>query len=96
VSGAAAAEFVAALPSPLTWFPAPAVRLNDVGHANGLVQVDIDNALKIHYHKLRWRNRADVDIDAFVFSTWFGGSDGSWAPPRTVDSYFRNIKMYRL
>jgi hypothetical protein len=34
-------------------------------------------------------------VDSVVFSTWFGGGDGSWAPPADTYTLFRNIRLYR-
>ena len=72
------------------------VRMNDVGKKNGVVQVDVDGAVRIHYDKLVWRNRESLSVDALRFATWFGGGDSSWAPTRTVESYWRNFRIYKL
>ena len=38
---------------------------------------------------------ADAKIEAVEFSTWYGGSDTSWGPPRDTHILLRNIKIWR-
>jgi hypothetical protein len=75
-----------------------AVRINDVGKQNGLVQVDVDGENKILYEKVVYRTAAkpDLDIDGLVFATWFGGGDKSWAPKTQQEAYWKNFKIYKL
>jgi hypothetical protein len=72
--------------------------MNDVGKQNGVLQVDIDGDTKILYEKVVYRTTAkpDLDIDALVFATWFGGGDKSWAPDTKQESYWKNFKIYKL
>lgn len=72
--------------------------MNDVGKKNGVVQLDVDGDTKILYEKMVYRTPANptLDIDSFIFATWFGGSDNSWAPATRQEAYFRNFKIYKL
>lgn len=38
---------------------------------------------------------ADVVIEGFEFSTWFGGSDQTWAPRTDQYTLFRNLRGFR-
>lgn len=69
--------------------------MNDVGKANGLIQVAVDGSVRINYDRMVFRKNKDLAIDAFFFATWFGGSDKTWAPTRDLESYWRNIKIYK-
>lgn len=40
--------------------------------------------------------RPGIDIKSVEFSTWFGGSDDTWAPSRDVYTMFKNMRLYRL
>lgn len=72
------------------------VRMSDCGIPNGLVQVDVDGKTKIQYSKVLYRNAADLKVQAFWFTSWFGGSDASWAPTKDMEAYFRNFKLYSI
>lgn len=43
---------------------------------------------------LQYRSVSSVSIGGLYFSTFFGGSDSSWAPPSDVNAYFRNIQLF--
>jgi hypothetical protein len=72
--------------------------MNDVGKKNGVVQLDVDGDTKILYEKMVYRtpNEPNLDIDSFIFATWFGGSDKTWAPVNMQEAYFRNFKIFKL
>jgi len=69
--------------------------MNDVGKANGLIKVAVDGSTRINYERMVFRKEQGLDISAFFFTTWFGGADKSWAPTRQLESYWRNIKIYK-
>lgn len=48
----------------------------------------------ISEQNLQFRSGDDVNIGGLYLSTFFGGSDSSWATPSTVNSYFRNFEMW--
>ena len=43
---------------------------------------------------LQYRGDSNIDIGGLYFSTFFGGSDSSWAPSSDMNAYFRNIQMW--
>ncbi|XP_064610897.1 uncharacterized protein LOC135475086 [Liolophura sinensis] len=69
------------------------VKLNTVGQTNGYVKVLINGSQVYYKSNLRLRNSSSVKIDGMFFSTFFGGSDSSWATPVNTYTYFRNFKM---
>jgi hypothetical protein len=38
---------------------------------------------------------AEAKIEAVEFSTWFGGSNSGWGPPKDTHVLLRNIKVWR-
>ncbi|KAH7923403.1 polysaccharide lyase family 14 protein [Leucogyrophana mollusca] len=62
--------------------------------ANGNVVVYFNDVEALSVSNLQFRNAADVNIGGMYFSTFFGGSDSSWATPQTTYTYFRNIQMW--
>jgi len=63
------------------------VKLNDIGKSNGYVKVWFNtnrnvNAPTYTYDKAVIRELAGVKINAIMFSTFFGGSDNTWAPKK--------------
>lgn len=72
------------------------MHLNDPGQYNGVLQLDIDGETMVDYRKMNYRSTESTKIDSLVFSTWFGGSDISWAPEENVEAYWRNFKIFKL
>ncbi|KAI0356288.1 hypothetical protein OH77DRAFT_1377728, partial [Trametes cingulata] len=71
------------------------VRLNQpTDTANGEVLLYYNDVMAIHEQNLQYRSSSDISVGGLWFSTFFGGSDDSWAPPLTVHAYFRNIQLY--
>ncbi|KAI0362935.1 hypothetical protein BV20DRAFT_976104 [Pilatotrama ljubarskyi] len=71
------------------------VRLNQpTDTANGEVLLYYNDVKAIDEQVLQYRSSSDISIGGLWFSTFFGGSDDSWAPPSTVHAYFRNIELY--
>lgn len=71
------------------------VVLNDPGKANGYLEVLVDGKKVISYDTMIWRNKSNVKIEALSFSSWFGGSDASWSPPKDTYLLLKNMKAYR-
>ncbi|RPD78354.1 hypothetical protein L226DRAFT_520727 [Lentinus tigrinus ALCF2SS1-7] len=70
------------------------VRLNQpVNTVNGEVLLYYNNVRALDEQALQYRGDSNIDIGGMYFSTFFGGSDSSWAPPSDVNAYFRNIQM---
>ncbi|RPD63792.1 hypothetical protein L227DRAFT_572234 [Lentinus tigrinus ALCF2SS1-6] len=71
------------------------VRLNQpVNTVNGEVLLYYNNVRALDEQALQYRGDSNIDIGGMYFSTFFGGSDSSWAPPSDVNAYFRNIQMW--
>lgn len=71
--------------------------------ANGLIKVWVNNKLLIEHGHLRFRDSVSTksEIQRFMFNTFHGGSDPSWAP-RDADggykmdcAYFDDIELIR-
>ena len=56
--------------------------MNRPGQRDGIVQGWFDGALALDRRDLRFRDVDSFSIDAFYFSTFFGGDDPSWAPSK--------------
>ncbi|KIJ18898.1 polysaccharide lyase family 14 protein [Paxillus involutus ATCC 200175] len=62
--------------------------------ANGNVVFYFNDVLALTQSNLQFRSATDVDIGGIFFSTFFGGSDSSWATPQTVHTYYRNFQLF--
>ncbi|MFC4507843.1 MULTISPECIES: polysaccharide lyase [Streptomyces] len=60
-----------------------AVRLNRPGRSDGNVTVHVDGRQVMNRGGLEFRTTDKLGIDGVLFSTFFGGSDPSWATPRS-------------
>lgn len=82
--GGSAALFV-----PGTWHTVEhRIAMNTPGVADGVIEAWLDGELVLRDTARLWRNAgATFAIDTLYFSTFFGGSDSTWAPstPQTVD-----------
>lgn len=56
--------------------------MNRPGQRDGIVQGWFDGALALDRRDVRFRHVDTFAIDAFYYSTFFGGSDPSWAPSK--------------
>ncbi|EJU04127.1 hypothetical protein DACRYDRAFT_20755 [Dacryopinax primogenitus] len=81
--------------SPNTWQTISLlVQLNDPSAANGLVELYVNNHLAISQPGLVFRtNESIASIGGMFFSTFFGGSDPSWATPTQQYTYYRNVEL---
>ncbi|KAI0661228.1 hypothetical protein C8Q70DRAFT_1052329 [Cubamyces menziesii] len=71
------------------------VRLNQpLDTANGEVVLYYNNVNALDEKVLQYRSSSDITIGGLWLSTFFGGSDSSWAPPSDVHAYFRNFQLY--
>lgn len=59
-----------------------AVRLNTPHRNDGTVDVSLDGRSVLHADGLEFRTTKRLGIRGIFFSTFFGGSDTSWATPR--------------
>lgn len=60
-----------------------AVRLNAPGRSNGTVSVLLNGRHVMSHGGLEFRTTRRLCIEGVFFSTFFGGSDPSWATPRS-------------
>jgi hypothetical protein len=67
---------------------------NPVDVANGNVEVYFNNVQAFAQQNLQIRASTAVTAGGLYFSTFFGGSDDSWATPNTTHTYFRNFELY--
>jgi len=72
------------------------VRLNNpAGASNGLVYVYHNGVLAVQFTGIQIRsNTSLVGFTGLFFSTFFGGSDSSYATPTDQHTYYRNIQMW--
>ncbi|KAK7057178.1 hypothetical protein R3P38DRAFT_2839757 [Favolaschia claudopus] len=67
---------------------------NPVDVANGNVEVYFNNVQAFAQQNLQIRASDSVTAGGLFFSTFFGGSDSSWATPDTTHTYFRNFELW--
>jgi hypothetical protein len=64
------------------------VVINTPGQRDGIVQGWFDGAMALDRRGIRFRDVDAFAIDAFYFSTFFGGSDPTWAAAKDEYVYF--------
>jgi hypothetical protein len=69
--------------------------LNDPQTTDGRIQVFVDGVKVIDQKGLTFRSIADLKIEGLFFSTFFGGSDSSWATPNDVYIDFAEFSVSR-
>jgi hypothetical protein len=62
--------------------------MNTPGQKDGIVQAWWDGALALERSDIRFRDVSTFAIDAFYFSTFFGGSTADWAATKDEYTYF--------
>lgn len=67
--------------------------LNTVGEANGIVEAWFDGKKVLSSNNMLYRKTADIGINLFYFSTFYGGADPSWAPATDQTMYFDNFRI---
>ncbi len=58
------------------------IRMNSPGKKDGLLRSWLDGKPALEVTTLRFREVPELKIDAFYFSTFFGGGEPDWAPPK--------------
>jgi len=67
--------------SPGTWHHVEhRIAINTPSQRDGIVQGWFDGVMALDRRDIRFRNVNTFAIDVFAFSTFFGGSDATWAP----------------
>ncbi|GAB4823471.1 hypothetical protein N2152v2_010517 [Parachlorella kessleri] len=72
------------------------VRMNDVGQANGSVEVKLNGKRKLYYDQVNYRTKPGIQVDSIYYCTFFGGNDATWAPPHDTYLLFKNVRIYSL
>lgn len=62
--------------------------------ANGNIQLYFNDALAINQTGLQIRTSSSLVANGLFFSTFFGGSDQTYATPQTTHTYFRNLRLW--
>jgi hypothetical protein len=68
--------------------------MNDPDRANGIVRVWVDGRVVIDRSDMKFRITPDIGIAGLMFSTFFGGSDPSWASPHDQTVQFAAFRLY--
>lgn len=68
--------------------------LNTGDQPDGLVAVFVDGVKAFERADLLYTEEQQVGWSALYISTFFGGSDDSWAPPVDTFSYVRNFRFW--
>ncbi|TPX31774.1 hypothetical protein SmJEL517_g04978 [Synchytrium microbalum] len=67
------------------------IQMNDVGSSNGILKVWANNILALEYDALSYRTDSNVGVDQLFFSTFFGGSDSSWASTSNTYTLYKDV-----
>ena len=70
------------------------VRMNHPERADGFLELKVtsgDATAKVTSDKMVWRKTPTIQADKFLFETFHGGSDLSWAPDRACHAEFGNL-----
>jgi hypothetical protein len=79
---------------PDTWYHLEQeVTLNQPGVANGRIRVWVNDRLVLQQDDLMFRSVETLKIEGILFSTFFGGSDRSWATPNDAFADFADFKV---
>lgn len=71
------------------------VKMNTrVGSADGRAKLYIDGEKLIDIQNLNLSGNNNINIDTFLFSTFYGGSNDSWSPSKNTHAYFDNFTVY--
>lgn len=63
------------------------------GTKNGVGEIWIDGVKMASRTNLRWRVDSTNDIDMWLYSSFYGGNDPSWAPSKTTYVRVRDIRV---
>lgn len=70
------------------------MELNEpAGNSNGTLQVYQDGNLAIQMNNIPYRSTGMVGFQGLMFSSFFGGSDPTYATPVDTMVYFKNVQM---
>jgi len=69
------------------------VKLNDAGAQNGEMEVIIDGQSKFSLNGLAFRDSDNGRFDGYIFQSFFGGHDPSWASPKDQDIFLKDFSV---
>ncbi len=69
------------------------VVLNTPGVADGILEAWLDGKKVFSDNRFMFRKTANIGINLFYFSTFYGGNDSSWAPSSDQYAYFDNFRI---
>src|SRR5262249_34822766 len=69
------------------------ITMNAIGNNNGSIQVFINGTQVVDAENLVLRNTDAVLVDGLLFSTFFGGSDSTWASPQDQWAIFQSFSV---
>jgi hypothetical protein len=69
------------------------VQLNDVGERNGQILVYVNGSQVLNEQQVEFRTTTGLKIDGVFFSTFFGGSDHTWATPTDQYTDFADFRV---
>ncbi|MDJ0727228.1 MAG: hypothetical protein QNJ38_19185 [Prochloraceae cyanobacterium] len=72
------------------------VLLNDPNRNNGIIKLWVNGVQVINRRNLNFRSVETLKIDGILFSTFFGGSNSSWATPRDVHIDFAGFSVFEV
>ncbi len=67
------------------------VQMNTPGKKDGIIRSWLDGEKALEVTNIRFRDTDKLKIDKMYFSTFFGGNDPSWAPPKDEYVTFDNF-----
>jgi hypothetical protein len=70
------------------------ITMNTPGQRNGIIRVWLDNTLVYEKTDTVFRTTNNLKIEGVLFSTFFGGSDRTWASTENTYIDFANFKVY--
>lgn len=69
------------------------IQMNTPGKKNGVIRSWLDGEPALEVTTLRFRDVAEIGIDAVYFSTFYGGDEPSWAPPMKTHTFFDHFQV---
>ena len=72
------------------------VKLNNPGRSDGVIAAWADDVLVVYAPDIVFRTVAELAVDGFFFSTFFGGGTPDWATPVDTASRFGPMELFRV
>ena len=69
------------------------VVMNTPGVKDGVLQIWLDGNLVLDQDDIEYRKTAELKIDQFYFSTFFGGNSSGWATSKNETIFFDDIQV---